>query len=60
MKEALFLCLTPENEAEREIKIQVIQGGDVPEDKRLEPIPIETTQITGLKHLKGSVSMARG
>jgi peptidyl-prolyl cis-trans isomerase A (cyclophilin A) len=57
---SFFRVCTPENEAEREIKIQVIQGGDVPEDKRLEPIPIETTQFTGLKHLSGTVSMARG
>lgn len=57
---SFFRVCTPENEADREIQIQVIQGGDVPEDKMFLPIPIETTQITGLKHLKGSVSMARG
>ena len=29
---SFFRVCTPENEAEREIKIEVIQGGDVPED----------------------------
>ncbi len=57
---SFFRVCTPENEAEREIQIQVIQGGDVPEDKMFLPIPIETTRTTGLKHLKGTVSMARG
>lgn len=57
---SFFRVCTPENEAEREIQIQVIQGGDVPEDKLFLPIPIETTRITGIKHLRGTVSMARG
>jgi len=54
-----FRACTPENEKEREIKIQVIQGGDVPEGKSFDPITIETTQQTGIHHLNGTLSMAR-
>jgi peptidyl-prolyl cis-trans isomerase A (cyclophilin A) len=54
-----FRVCTPENEKERTIKIEVIQGGDVPEAKQFEPIAIETTQQTGIKHQDGTLSMAR-
>lgn len=54
-----FRVCTPENEADREFPIQVIQGGDLPETKRLPPIPMETTEQTGIKHLNGTISMAR-
>ena len=54
-----FRVCTPENEKERKIRIQVIQGGDVPESKVFEPIPMETTQQTGIRHLNGTLSMAR-
>src|SRR5690554_3368779 len=56
---SFFRVCTPENEAEREIKIEVIQGGDVPEDQLRPAIPLETTEMTGLKHLNGTLSMAR-
>jgi peptidyl-prolyl cis-trans isomerase A (cyclophilin A) len=54
-----YRVCTPENEKARKIKIEVIQGGDVPESKQFDPIQIETTQQTGLKHQNGSLSMAR-
>ncbi len=54
-----FRVCTPENEADREIKIQVIQGGDVPEGRELPPIAIETTEMTGIQHKNGTISMAR-
>jgi peptidyl-prolyl cis-trans isomerase A (cyclophilin A) len=54
-----YRVCTPENEKERKIKIEVIQGGDVAESRQLEPIRMETTRQTGLKHLVGSLSMAR-
>jgi peptidyl-prolyl cis-trans isomerase A (cyclophilin A) len=54
-----FRVCTPENEKERTIKIQVIQGGDVTEGKQFEPIPIETTRKTGIRHQNGTLSMAR-
>lgn len=56
---AFFRVCTPENEKERKIKIEVIQGGELPEAKQFEPIGIETTQHTGIKHLNGTLSMAR-
>lgn len=41
-------------------QIEVIQGGANPEFKRFEAIPLETTKQTGIKHLDGMLSMARG
>ena len=54
-----YRVCTPENEKDRSIQIQVIQGGDVPVDKQFEPIPLETTNITGIRHHDGTLSMAR-
>ncbi|MGI9531548.1 peptidylprolyl isomerase [Lutimonas sp.] len=56
---SFFRVCTPENEADREIKIQVIQGGDVPENEQFEAIEIETTEKTGILHKNGTLSMAR-
>lgn len=56
---SFFRVTTPENEAERDIKIEVIQGGNIPEGKDFAPIQIETTDKTGIKHLDGMLSMAR-
>jgi peptidyl-prolyl cis-trans isomerase A (cyclophilin A) len=56
---SFFRVCTPQNESKREIKIQVIQGGNVPEKKQFAPIPIETTQQSELKHMDGTLSMAR-
>ena len=56
---SFFRVCTPENEADREIKIEVIQGGDVPEAQLRPAISLETTEETGLKHLDGTLSMAR-
>ena len=54
-----YRVCTPENEKNREIKIQVIQGGDVPEAKQFAPILLETTNRTGIGHQNGTLSMAR-
>lgn len=54
-----YRVCTPENEKERSIQIQVIQGGDVPEGQQFEPIAIETTQQTEIRHQDGTLSMAR-
>lgn len=54
-----FRTCTPENEANREYKIEVIQGGNIAEDKLLGPIPIETTEQTKILHKHGTISMAR-
>jgi len=56
---SFYRVCTPENEKDRSIPIQVIQGGDVPKDQQLEPISIETTAKTGIRHLDGTLSMAR-
>lgn len=54
-----YRVCTPENEKERTVKIQVIQGGDVAEGKQFEPVIMETTKYTGIPHLNGTMSMAR-
>jgi len=56
---SFFRVTTPENEADRDIQIEVIQGGFDDESKDLAPIILETTQQTGLQHLDGTLSMAR-
>ncbi len=58
-KTTFFRVCTPENEKERKVKIEVIQGGEVQESKAFEPIQIETTKQTGIRHLNGTLSMAR-
>lgn len=56
---SFFRACTPENEADREVRIEVIQGGDMPEEKEMDPVAIETTEQTGLLHKNGTLSMAR-
>ena len=56
---SFFRVTTPKNEANREIKIEVIQGGNVPDEKEFDPIVIETTDQTNLYHTNGVISMAR-
>lgn len=50
-----------DNQHESPVKIQVIQGGLFEDDhpKMLPPIKHENTQETGIKHLRGVISMAR-
>lgn len=56
---SFFRVCTPANEATRKVKIEVIQGGNVPEGSGLDSIEIETTKSTGLLHKDGTLSMAR-
>ncbi|MDO3642803.1 peptidylprolyl isomerase [Mucilaginibacter sp. L3T2-6] len=56
---SFFRVCTPANEANRKVKIQVIQGGNVPDKQTLDSIKIETTKQTGLRHKNGTLSMAR-
>ncbi|MBA4408218.1 MAG: peptidylprolyl isomerase [Bacteroidota bacterium] len=56
---SFYRVCTPENEKDRKVKIEVIQGGDIPEGKQFAPIRIETTIQTGLKHQNGTLAMAR-
>lgn len=59
---AFYRVVHMKNQEQNDIKIEVIQGGisgnsDI---ARFEPIPLERTRDTGLKHLDGTISMARG
>ena len=48
-----------DNQPDKLVKIQVIQGGAAREDKDFPPIALERTRDTGLRHLDGNLSMAR-
>ena len=49
-----------DNQPQSPVKIEVIQGGPNPEKKTsYEPIELERTTLTGLKHVHGAISMAR-
>ena len=41
-------------------KIDVIQGGIIAEGMGLDPVAHETTDTTGIKHMDGTISLARG
>lgn len=58
---SFFRIVTLSNQrAERHRKIAVVQGGLKCERADIPPaIPHETTAMTGLRHLKGTVSLAR-
>jgi peptidyl-prolyl cis-trans isomerase A (cyclophilin A) len=51
-----------DNQPESSVKIQVIQAGVNPDLAKsgFPPIALERTSVTGLKHVDGAVSMARG
>ncbi len=56
-----YRVVRPNNQANNPVKIEVIQGGlQNDSTKAFPPIPQETTQKTGLKHLDGTLSLARG
>jgi peptidyl-prolyl cis-trans isomerase A (cyclophilin A) len=61
-KDAVFYrVVTPDNQPHNDVKIEVIQGG-LFEDEHpdaLPPIEHETTKETGIKHLDGTIRMAR-
>ena len=52
--------VTMDNQPKDEIKIEVIQGGQLARDKEFPAIPLERTSVTGVKHTDGAISMARG
>lgn len=53
--------VTPDNQPNDSVRIEVIQGGANParNGTGFPPIPLETTTKTGLRHLNGTLSMAR-
>jgi peptidyl-prolyl cis-trans isomerase A (cyclophilin A) len=54
-----FRTVTMQNQPNDTVKIEVIQGGQVPKEKEYEPISLERTTLTGLKHIDGVISMGR-
>ena len=55
-------AVRPDNTVRRDVEIQVIQFQSNPGRRREQfaAIPLERTSVTGLKHLDGTLSMARG
>ena len=53
--------MTLQNQPTSEVKIEVIQAGMASrhQSEEFPPIPLERTNATGLKHLAGTISMAR-
>jgi len=50
----------PDNQPSNLVKIEVIQGGvDSVDREGFPPIVLERTTVTGLRHLDGTISMAR-
>ena len=56
---SFFRAVRMDNQPNNVVKIEVIQGGNVDSVKQFAPIQIETTEKTGLRHLNGTLSMAR-
>lgn len=56
---SFFRTVTMDNQPNDTVKIEVIQGGQVPKEKEFDPIPLERTTLTGLRHLDGVISMGR-
>ncbi len=56
-----FRTVTEDNQPDDTIKIAVVQAGAsaAREDEVYEPIALERTNDTGLRHLDGTISMAR-
>ena len=59
---AFYRVVRMDNQAQNNIKIEVIQGGMSGNSDigLFEPIKLERTNETGIKHLDGAISMARG
>lgn len=56
-----YRVVTPGNQPQSPVKIEVIQGGiDPARAITWEPIALERTSVTGLRHRDGTLSMARG
>ena len=56
-----YRVVTPDNQPDNDVKIEVIQGGLFEDDnpQALQPISHETTKQTGILHKNGTISMAR-
>ncbi len=53
--------VTPDNQPDNPVRIEVVQAGINParDAEKLQPIPLERTDLTGLHHGDGAISMAR-
>jgi len=53
--------VTPDNQPDKKVKIEVIQAGVNPEFEKQDfpPILLERTNVTGIHHVDGTISMAR-
>jgi peptidyl-prolyl cis-trans isomerase A (cyclophilin A) len=63
-KTSFYRIVTLSNQPNDMVKIEVIQGGPgvdhlIEEKAKYPPIKLERTSLTGLKHLDGTISMAR-
>lgn len=57
---SFYRTVRPDNQPDDPVKIEVIQGGlDDESGAGYAPIPLERTSVTGLRHLDGTISMAR-
>lgn len=56
---SFFRTVQSDNQPNSPVKITVIQGGASEGMDKFEPIPLERTNETGLKHKDGTISMAR-
>ncbi len=56
-----YRVVRPDNQPANNTKIEVIQGGLYADEEidKIKPIAHETTKETGIKHLDGTISMAR-
>jgi len=54
-------AVKPDNQPDKKVKIEVIQGGVAPEFQKQDwpPIALERTNATRLRHTDGAISMAR-
>ncbi len=57
----LHRTVTLDNQVRDDVLIEVIQAGPNPDKgERFDPVALERTRDTGLRHLDGTISMARG
>ncbi len=59
---SFYRVVRPDNQPTDSIRIEVIQGGQSREKRGQDfpPIELERTSVTGIKHVDGTISMARG
>ena len=51
--------VTMQNQPDKKVKIEVIQGGPNKDMEKATPVKLERTNKTGIKHVNGTISMAR-